>query len=114
MIRAVHSLLIVVLLLTGLALGAARGQARIAGQVVICSGNAVTVLTVDRDGNPVERPHFCPDMALSLLAALTAGAPPTPVPQMVRPVYVARRGVSLFSRPVPARQARGPPVLQML
>ena len=109
MIRAVHSLLIVTLLLTGLALGAARGQARIAGAVVICAGNAVTVMTVDENGNPVEAPHFCPDMALSLLAAVA-------VPNAA-PLRVATASEAMFqpppalgaSRDAPTARARAPP-----
>lgn len=114
MFRALHALLILTLLLTGFALGTARGQARIAGEVVICSGNAVTVITVDRDGNPVERPHFCPDMALSLLAAVAADAPALPAPRVARPAFAAMQVASLSSRRAPAALARGPPALQSL
>ena len=41
--RALHLSLILLLVVTGLSLGAARGQARVAGQVVLCAGGAVTV-----------------------------------------------------------------------
>lgn len=109
MIRALHSLLIVTLVLTGLALGAARGQARIAGQMVICAGNAVTVMTVDENGNPVEVPHFCPDMALSLLAAV---AVPAAAPQRLASASEAAfQPAAGFGtgRDAPTARARAPP-----
>lgn len=70
--RGLHLILILVLVVTGLSLGAARGQVRAAGQVVLCTGSAVTVIHVDQEGVPVPRPHLCPDMALSLLAGFAA------------------------------------------
>ena len=109
MIRALHSLLIVTLVLTGLALGAARGQARIAGQVVICAGNAVTIMTVDKNGNPVEVPHFCPDMALSLLAAVAVTAQ-MPAPDQVALAVTQHPVLALqSSRDAPTARARAPP-----
>lgn len=102
--------LVLILVLSGAGLGAARGQLRIAGTVVLCAGEAVTVLTVDVNGRPVQRTHLCPDMALSLLAAV-ANPPPLPLPQ-------AGIWLRLAAMPVPVAQpwrmaqaprARGPP-----
>lgn len=109
MIRWLHPFLIAVLVLTGTALGAARGQAKIAGQMVICSGGSVMVVTVDRDGNPVERPQFCPDMALSLLAAAAVDTPATHAIGVAQPIEFSLAGSAAASRPVPALRARDPP-----
>lgn len=110
MICWLHSALILVLVLTGVALGAARGQARIAGQVVICSGNAVAVIEIDQDGKPVQSAHFCPDMALAMLAAVATGADaPVPVRRTLRVSHVTQRALADWQAVLTVR-ARGPPV----
>ncbi len=107
--RALHLSLILLLVVTGLSLGAARGQARVAGQVVLCAGGAVTVQVVDADGHPVQRAMICPDMALSLLSAVAL-----PPPQIVPPQGGARRAdvvarVERTGSGLRPRQGRGPP-----
>ncbi len=103
--------LILIFLASGIALGAARGQLRVAGAVVLCAGEAVQVQLVDVRGQPVKRTHICPDMALSLMAAV---APPAPD-------MAVRQGGARGLDPVPAAmpasgwqgmdaRARGPPV----
>lgn len=106
---ALRPLLILVLVLTSTALGAARGQARIAGEVVICSGSAYVVVTIDADGNPVEHTHFCPDMAQGLLAAIAPAAimPARPMGWVSFVSGPATWCAGAFGQ-VPA-QARGPP-----
>lgn len=69
------------LALTGVGLGVAQGKAPAAGQVVICSGQTVTTITVDADGNPVEETHLCPDAGLLLAVA---AATPAPAPASLR------------------------------
>ncbi|WP_299361879.1 hypothetical protein [uncultured Paracoccus sp.] len=108
--RGLHLILILVLVVTGLSLGAARGQVRAAGQVVLCAGSAVTLIDVDRDGVPVQRPHLCPDMALSLLVGLA-----TQDIDLRRPAAVGRSArVALIGQHTRPRgfsvQPRGPPV----
>ncbi len=78
MTRAVALMLVLLLAATGVSLGAARGQARVAGQLVLCTGAAVTVQAIDVNGKPVRRAVVCPDMALSLLGALAV--PPVAIP----------------------------------
>lgn len=108
MIRLTHATLILILVLTSLALGSARGQARMAGQIVICAGSTTITIAVDDQGQPVSRTHFCPDMALSLLAAVAAQ-------DDVSPILLAHRidwfvvQHSAQPRDIPAHNARDPP-----
>lgn len=108
MIRALHPFLIAVLMLTSVALGTARGQVMADGQVVLCSGARVTMGADGQPGGPV---HVCPDMALSLLAALaTPDLPEAPLRRATPadPVTLALRATP---HPAPKATARGPPVL---
>ena len=95
----------------GLAAGAARGQARIGGQVaVLCSGGGLVQVTLDAGGVPTGSHHLCPDLALSLLAALDLA----PV-DVLRPAVAGEDLTPLFRKlsSVPvhrATHARGPPV----
>lgn len=104
--------LVLVLLLTGITLGAARGQARIAGVIVLCAGGAITTQMVDRDGKPVRVMLICPDMALSLMAA-----PEVPPVALPLPQATARALATTPTAPLPhghapvTPRARGPPPL---
>lgn len=105
----VAGLAILATLLTAGAVGAARGQAAAAGEIVICSGGAAVTVPVDADGNPTGPPHWCPDCALTLFAGLPA-APVAAVP----PATVSAAPPATFrDRPWAARAAaplaRGPP-----
>lgn len=106
-----HLVLIFAVLATAQILGAARGHARVAGEIVICSGQGVVTLQVDADGNPVGPPMICPDCALTLLVEnaplqWTAAHPMRLVPGR-RPTFVP-----VWAAPdkMPVPQARGPPV----
>ncbi|GHG17252.1 hypothetical protein [Paracoccus aerius] len=108
--RPGHLALILCLVLTGIGLGAARGTIARAGQVVLCTGHGVVV--VDHpDGPP--RTQVCPDMALSLLAALQV---PLVSPSLSRdPVALVW---PVLARHAPGRQAplpaaRDPPFRQI-
>lgn len=103
--------LTLVLFVTSVAFGAARGQARVAGQVVLCLGGAAVSVAVDQDGQPVGTVHLCPDCALGSLAAiaLPGAAAPVPVDRASRVGWSlsGSHSVPLWrSRPV----ARGPPM----
>lgn len=79
MSRLLRLSLILCLLLTGFALASARGQTMIGDRVVLCSGQAI-ILVYGPDGTPSESPHYCPDMAQALLAALSLSTiDPAPV-----------------------------------
>lgn len=107
--RPLSLVLILCLAFTGIGLGAARGTVMAGGQVVICTGQGVVVM--DHPGAPGP-PHLCPDMALSLLAAVW-----TPPPQFGRalpqPRPVARpQPLRAHGRESPRPAARGPPALR--
>ena len=102
-------LLICVLVVTSLGLGAARGQLRLGGEVVLCAGGAVLVVQTGPDGVPVRHSSVCPDMAPLFLAGFAA--PPPALPQRVARVErpVAAPGPAAVARAMPGPQARGPP-----
>ena len=110
--QLIRPILILCLVLTSFALGSARGQTRIGDQVVLCSGEAV-VLVFGPDGAPVESPHYCPDMVLSMLAA-TALPPVLPVPeQALLSVRFAPFHPILAGAAQVAAQARDPPLASL-
>lgn len=78
-------LMAVVIALTSLTMAVARGQTRIAGEIVICTGYGVTTISVDENGEPTGPVHICPDMVLAMMAAID-----TPVPDFTRPETVTR------------------------
>ena len=107
--RTLRLILVVALMLASVALGAARGQTRVAGEIVLCAGGAVTVQAVDAEGRPVGHVLVCPDMALSLLASVAPAAVQLPERQHTgfRVAYLRDQSAEGFG-PRP-RQARGPP-----
>lgn len=99
--------LVLLMLLTSVALGMARGQLRVGGELVLCSGSAVVVVTAP-DGSPGHA-HFCPDMATALLAAveLPPVAPHRSVARWQGAWPATTLVPAMADRPSP--QARGPP-----
>lgn len=98
--------LILTLMLTGIGLGAARGVVRQGDQIVLCTGHGVVVtrLPVGED-----RAHLCPDMALSLMAAIGGATPGLPLRvARVRGFQAVQVRVAI---PVPGRawRVRDPP-----
>ena len=65
-------LLVVVMVLTSQSMALARGSVMSAGQIVLCTGTGPVLVDVDKDGQPITPPHFCPDCALTVLAAVAA------------------------------------------
>ena len=98
--------------LTAGMVGAARGQAQVAGQMVICSGQGVVTITVDAEGNPTGPVHVCPDCVLSFLAAAEA-APlaDLTVPGWSFADWAPAPHAHRSGGPVVAPMARGPPSL---
>ncbi|WP_319825668.1 hypothetical protein [Thalassovita sp.] len=101
--------LALMLALTGQSMAVARGTPSAAGQIILCTGTGPIAVLVDENGQPVGKPHICPDCALSVFAAL--GDEP---PQIMRPEgrAIALRIETGFHKaagqPIPAK-ARGPP-----
>lgn len=114
----VAALLAVILALTSVTMAVARGQTRVAGQVVLCSGYGVVIVHLDAAGNPVDGPegrpgeavHLCPDMVLAMLAALPGAEALPPRPEPVRATPLLPSVVALPSGLAPGLiRARGPP-----
>jgi len=114
MTRHPRSLLAIILALlmavTSVTMAVARGQTRVAGEVVICSGYGLTTITVDEFGNEVTEVQICPDMALGLMAAVAHALPfvERPAGRVSDLILVEPR--LLHSRSYVAVRARGPPV----
>jgi len=62
-------LLAAVLVLTGQSMVVARGAAAATGQIEICIGADIVKVYVDRDGQPTQAPHICPDCILTFANA---------------------------------------------
>ena len=109
----VLSLVLAVLIgLTGLTLGHARGQVRTGETVVLCTGAGAVVVTLDARGNPTGPAHICPDMALALLMGVAVDAPLVPAAGLLRGDSLVDLA-TLPSQPVtlPLGEPRGPPSL---
>lgn len=109
MFQPVRLALILMLMLTSIGLGTARGTLRQGTEVVLCTGHGVVVTRIpDTDQNTA---HLCPDMALSLLAAIAA--PVVILPQRVSMALVYQPVVAHLSDPVvlTLTRVRDPPRL---
>ncbi|MEE4120627.1 MAG: hypothetical protein V2I65_16625 [Paracoccaceae bacterium] len=99
-----------VLGLSAVGAGHARGQAQLSGAIVICTGQGVVTVLVDAVGQPVERQVPCPDCVLSLLACagVPPGALPAPLPHLApRPLRSSAQVAP--GRPLGIQEARAPP-----
>ena len=81
------------------------------GQVVLCTGQGVMTVTLDRSGEPMDPVQICPDCALTLMVALAA--PDLPEPQLIHMQTLTQSAVPALQTPVIPKlsQARGPPAL---
>lgn len=55
---------------TGQSMAVARGTPSASGQIVLCTGTGPISVLVDENGQPVGKPHICPDCALSFFDVL--------------------------------------------
>lgn len=104
-------LMAAILAATSLSMAVARGQTRVAGEIVICTGYGLSTIEVDENGNPTGPAHICPDMVLGLMAALGASAPVLMRPEGRAQVLDTAEPSTGTSRAVPQARARGPPLL---
>jgi len=103
------SLAVLAIALTAGVAGAARGQAAVAGEIVICAGQGAATVYLDADGNPTGPPHWCPDCVLSLFAAVASTALlPAPSDTCLGAAYPVSASRHIPA-PAPVPQARGPP-----
>lgn len=111
MMRTASALLLSLLLaVTAAGFGMARGQARIAGEVVLCQNGVAVSVAVDAQGNPVAPPHLCPDCVVAALAALAVPDAGASRPDL-RLIELSGGGhiASLSPVAVPVTRARDPP-----
>ena len=94
---------------TGQSMAVARGMPNAAGEIILCTSEGIVSVAVDENGQPVEKPHICPDCAMSLFAFVT-DAPPLPLRPLgsVETLSPAQEHHRVFAQEVPAA-ARGPP-----
>ena len=106
------AILVVVLALTSLTMATARGQARMAEQVVICSGYGMVTIALDPEGRPAGPLQICPDCTLSLFVADGVAVPVSgfAAGQGRRQDHPALVGLVPGQRPA-ALRARGPPAV---
>ncbi|MDF1620933.1 hypothetical protein [Pseudothioclava nitratireducens] len=107
---SIVGLMALILAATSLTMAVARGQTRVAGEIVICTGYGMTTITVDANGQPTGPVHLCPDMVLGMMAALD-----TPPPTFTRPEGLVERveapePVLAAAQSAPDSRARGPPL----
>ncbi len=108
--RLMTPLLVALMVLTSASLAVARAAPDATGQMVLCTGSGPVVVHFDEDGDPVGAPHYCPDCAMTLLAAVAGHAP---VAARVAPAKPVRfEAADILARLTQARiaQARGPPL----
>lgn len=108
MLIALRLSLILCLILTGIGLGAARGTVSMGGGIVLCTGDGI-VVRFGVDDQRSGAVHICPDMALSVLAAVDLSGP-DPVQQagIARASSLPQVSTGRHLAP-PAALARAPP-----
>ena len=79
--------LVVVLVLTGQSMAAARGAADATGKMVLCVGTQSIVVYMEEQGQPTQAPHFCPDCTLALIDVAPMGVAASP-PTLVLSPYI--------------------------
>ncbi|PVA06689.1 hypothetical protein [Thalassorhabdomicrobium marinisediminis] len=84
-------------------------MANAAGTMVLCTGQGVVTVTVDRSGAPMDPPAVCPDCAITLAAAPATAPLPRPDWTLLRAVDapLPRPALALAFRDAP--RARAPP-----
>ncbi|TDL81743.1 hypothetical protein E2L05_19665 [Meridianimarinicoccus aquatilis] len=106
--------LVCLIALTAVHVGAIRGQAKVAGSIVVCSSGGVVNVAVDADGRPVGPAHECPDCIMSVLAALDLTVPGAVDARQVSSAIWADHIQQELSREGLTANARGPPSVSRL
>jgi len=112
MLRQLNALfLILCLAITSYGVAAARGQNPDFGtEMVICTGVGMTTITLDADGNLVEKTHICPD-AMSLFATGFFIADALTIPQTMQWRASLPATLIFLSPQTLTPSARGPPLV---
>lgn len=110
MIRVLTLSLALLIAVTSQQMAVARGLTHdAAGQVVLCTGQGVVTVTLDRNGDPIGTFHICPDCAVAIS---TAPLPPVVADAAFVHIHtLAQTPVVALHSPTIHRsfQPRGPP-----
>jgi hypothetical protein len=107
----IFSLLLACLMaFTAVHMGYIRGQASAVGQMELCTGMGPVTVGVDADGKPASL-HYCPECALTLLAAVDVWQPETHTSYHHSIAFFTVETWTAHSAAAPQACARGPPVL---
>lgn len=109
--RFLTPFLIALLVLTSASLAVARAAPDAAGQMVLCTGSGPVVVHVDETGTPVDPPHYCPDCAMTLLAAVAGENASFKITGSVSALVFETSASHFSSAPDPGAKARGPPLV---
>lgn len=112
MFRPIPALLILLVALTSIGLGAARGTILRGQEVVLCTGHGIVVTRLPApDDGPSGglAAHLCPDMALSLMVALGDAATGVVERRLAVLDIPAMRGAVLSAAPARDIRVRDPP-----
>ena len=97
--------------LTSQQMAVARGQAAVAGEMVLCTAlNGVVTVKVDASGKPTGPAHICPDCALSLIVALDAPDLPGAAHTLRAVTFATVEIPAHVQHPATVPLARGPPL----
>ncbi|MFN3954052.1 MAG: hypothetical protein ACK4LQ_06315 [Pararhodobacter sp.] len=103
--------LVLAVMASSVTMAVARQQARAVGEMVLCTGYGMVVVSVDAQGQPTGPMMPCPDCVMAV-SALTAGPAVLPAP----PQVLAALEHALRDLPAPAtgrtvhKRTRAPPV----
>lgn len=104
-------LLLLAVMASSVTMAVARQQARAVGEMVLCTGYGMVVVSVDAQGQPTGPMMPCPDCVMAV-SALAAGPVTLPVP----PQMLVALEHALRNLPAPAtgrtvhQRTRAPPV----
>ncbi|WP_052245167.1 hypothetical protein [Halocynthiibacter namhaensis] len=109
--RAIFAyLLSALIIMTSGTMAVARGHTMAAGQIVICTGYGMKLITVDSDNQPVGPVQYCPDCALSFMDLVSGDAPSVQRPSHVlKTLFLASASTGQCQIFGVQQQARAPP-----
>lgn len=108
--RLLTPLLVALMVLTSASLAVARAAPDATGQMVLCTGTGPVVVHVDANGDPTGAPHYCPDCAMTLLAAIAGDVSGTVAACGVQQITFEMTDALGVMVPRRVAQARDPPL----
>lgn len=111
MLRAFSAFFLsLILSMTSVTMAVARAQAPVAGQITICSGYGIVIISVDAEGNPTGPVHPCPDCLAGLVLAPAPETPAAHRPDLRSVRHMPLPVGSPVGLRVPIAKSRGPPL----